>query len=277
MTEPFLKWAGGKRLLLPQLLPLIRRPDNRRTYYEPFVGGGAVFFALRPRRAILADSNPNLIQAYEAVRDQVDQVVSALRRLRHCEAEYYRVRSSKPREAHTKAARFIYLNKTCFNGLYRENLDGVFNVPFGRHETSLVTCDVGQLLAASGALATASLRVADFEETVSTARAGDVVFFDPPYTTAHSNNGFIEYNASVFSWQDQFRLSGLVEKLIDEGVHVVMSNADHHSIRELYESKKRITIHTLERWSTIAGKSTKRFPTSELAIVGTPKGWRDAH
>jgi len=156
------------------------------------------------------------------------------------------------------------LNKTCFNGLYRENLAGDFNVPYGRHQRSLVLCDEDQISDASDTLANAELRVADFETAVAAARQGDVVYFDPPYTTAHSNNGFIEYNAKVFSWTDQERLARVALKLARRGVHVIVTNADHPSIRRLYP--KPFRARRLARWSTIAAAKGRRFPTTELLI-----------
>jgi DNA adenine methylase len=178
-----------------------------RRYVEPFLGGGAMFFALCPERALLADLNKELIDVFRTVRDEVDSVIKALRPLKNNEDTYYAIRASKPRNAAMKAARFIYLNKTCFNGLYRVNTRGEFNVPFGRHGAQLVICDERQLRAASEALAATDFDSADFGATVRRARAGDLVYFDPPYTTAHTNNGFIEYNQRVFSWADQRRLA----------------------------------------------------------------------
>lgn len=262
--EPFLKWAGGKRLLLDQILPHINATSSRKTYFEPFLGGGAVFFALSPSRAVLSDSNEALIDTYAAVRDYVETVIDRLRHFPYSESDYYRIRDSKPRTAAGRAARFIYLNKTCFNGLYRENLDGEFNVPFGRHGSQPLTCDRAQLRGASAALKGTTLKKLDFEEAVGPARSGDVVYFDPPYVVSHTENGFVEYNARIFSWEDQERLAELARNLAAEGVHVVVSNADHGSIRKLYSG---FHIQRLVRWSTMAASKTKRFATSELLLI----------
>jgi DNA adenine methylase len=266
-AAPFVKWAGGKRLLLPKLLPLLPSLEAGRRYSEPFLGGGAVFFALQPERALLADLNAELIEVFAAVQDDVEAVVEALQPLKNDEDTYYRVRRSRPRKAATRAARFIYLNKTCFNGLYRVNTRGDFNVPFGRHGQQLLVCDVDQLTAASRALASAELAVGDFGATGRRARAGDVVYFDPPYTTAHSNNGFIEYNQRVFSWADQRRLARNALALVRRGVHVAISNADHPAITALY-ADRAFCLHRISRWSTMAGKPQHRFPATELLIVG---------
>lgn len=265
-ATPFVKWAGGKRLLIPQLIGhLPVQPEGRR-YFEPFLGGGAMFFALAPDRAILSDLNEELVDVFRTVRDDVDAVIAALRPMKYDEATYYSVRASKPRKAATRAARFIYLNKTCFNGLYRVNTKGEFNVPFGRH-TNVLVCDELQLLAASEALAVTDLSVADFGLTARRAREGDLMYFDPPYTTAHTNNGFIEYNQRVFSWEDQRRLARVALGLVERGVLVAISNADHPSITALYESD-RFLINRIQRPSTMAGNSKHRFVATELLIVG---------
>jgi len=266
-VEPFVKWAGGKRFLLPQLLEYVERPSAGSTYFEPFLGGGAVFFAVGSPAAVLADASGELIETYLAVRDCVDHVIKHLRGLKHSEAEYYRIRKSRPRLATTRAARFIYLNKTCFNGLYRVNLRGEFNVPFGRHPSTLVVCNEDQLRAASAALQGTDITVRDFAETMRLAKRGDTVYCDPPYTVAHSNNGFVEYNAHVFSWIDQERLATAAADCVARGAHVYVSNADHPSIRRLYEPLG-FRIVTINRWTTMAGSSSKRFQSRELLLVG---------
>lgn len=265
-TEPFLKWAGGKRGLLEQIRPLVPRNEDDARYFEPFLGGGSLFFDLRPPRATLADVNRELIEAFAVVRADVEGVIDRLARMKYDENDYYRVRSSRPRTETGRAARFIYLNKTCFNGLYRVNKKGEFNVPFGEHGTSLVVCDAEQLRGAAKALHTARLRCLDFEATVSAARAGDLVYFDPPYTVAHTDNGFIEYNANVFAWDDQRRLARTAAQLASTGVHVAISNADHSSILRLYEPRL-FKFHRIARHSTIGATIDRRFPTTELVLV----------
>jgi DNA adenine methylase len=266
-TEPFLKWAGGKRSLLPQLLPLLPRLSPNGTYYEPFLGGGALFFALGPERSVLSDTNPELIETFVAVRDDPIRVLRVLTQLHYSKEDYYRIRSKVPLNPWQKAARFIYLNKTCFNGLFRVNFSGRFNVPFGSHGEGLVVCDRPQILAASRALRGATLRARDFEQAVASAVRGDLVYFDPPYTRAHRNNGFVEYNALVFKWPDQKRLAELGAQLVDRGVNIAISNANHRSIRALYKDE-RFVIHRIGKWSTIAGNPANRFPTSEVLITG---------
>jgi DNA adenine methylase len=231
-----------------------------------------MFFALdpRPRQAILSDIVPDLIETYEAVQSDVEDVIRLLDDMPYESEFYYDLRATRPAVRSERAARFIYLNKTCFNGLYRVNKRGDFNVPFGRHGKNLLICDKAQLRAASQALAGASIRVADFSEVVEDAKRGDLVYFDPPYTVAHSTNGFLEYNAEVFSWADQYRLARSADALRRKGVFVAISNADHHSIRKLYGERYEFKVITLPRWSTVAGSATKRFASRELILLGAP-------
>jgi DNA adenine methylase len=269
-AEPFLKWAGGKRWLVETLIPILGAPEVGKRYIEPFLGGGAAFFALSPKRATLCDVNEELIEAYEAVRNDVEAVIRHLAQCIHDEDFYYSMRSTKRRSPAARAARFIYLNKTCFNGLFRVNTNGEFNVPFGRHNANLEFCNREQLRAASVALANARLKRCDFEAAVASAKKGDVVYFDPPYTLAHENNGFIEYNARVFSWADQKRLAAVARQLVRGGVRVVVSNANHSSIRQLY-SGTPFTIRQIPRWSTMAGSTSSRFSATELLITGVTR------
>lgn len=270
-VDPFVKWAGGKRLLLPQLLEHIESPAAGATYFEPFLGGGAVFFALEPASACLSDAAPELVNAFIAVRDSVDETIGFLHPMRHSKEDYYRIRGMRPRLSASRAARFIYLNKTCFNGLYRVNLKGEFNVPFGRHPETLVICDESQLRAASNALDNVRIEVTDFATPLAKAGEGDVVYCDPPYTVAHSNNGFVEYNAHVFSWADQERLAKSAAACVEAGAKVFVSNADHPSIRELYVPLG-FRIEPISRWTTMAGSSRKRFQSTELLLIGEVNG-----
>jgi DNA adenine methylase len=256
-TRPLLKWPGGKRLLADRILTLL--PQTYERYIEPFFGGGAVFFRLRPSRAIIADADSALINCYAQVRDRPDQVLRALARLRNSEADYYRVRAMRPRAAVSLAARLIYLTNLSFNGIYRLNFLGEFNVPYG-HRSGRRPVDPRSIRAASSVLRAALLRCDDFEATVRTSRLGDVVYLDPPYTVTHSNNGFIRYNARLFSWADQQRLALVARRAVDRGAFVIVTNADHDSVRQLYPEFNEIRI---ERSSTIAAASAKRKAVTE--------------
>jgi DNA adenine methylase len=254
---PLLKWPGGKRALLGEILPLV--PASRGTYFEPFFGGGAMFFSILPSRAVLADSNQELINCYTQVKRSPHKLIKALSLLRNSEQDYYRVRAWLPTDQIERAARFIYLCTLSFNGIYRVNLKGDFNVPYGR-KVHVDPCDEARILATSAALKDASLLSGDFEDTLRTARKGDLVYFDPPYTVAHGLNGFVKYNEKIFSWADQVRLAKLARTLAARGIAVVVSNAEHPSIRSLYEG-----FHTqlIERYSIISASSSARRQISE--------------
>jgi DNA adenine methylase len=262
---PLLKWAGGKRNLLNSILPLV--PAKFGRYYEPFLGGGALFFALEPEEAFLSDKNADLTHAYLQVRDRPDLVIRALRRLKNSKGDYYNIRSSTPRSDATRAARFIYLVTLAFNGIYRVNLHGEFNVPYG-YKKHLNPCDAKRIRRASDLLARAVIRDQDFEEALAEARKGDLVYLDPPYTVAHGNNGFVKYNAKIFSWEDQLRLARVANDLATKGCTVIVSNADHSSIRKLY---KDFATRVLERNSIIAASSEFRSCVTERLFYAGEK------
>jgi DNA adenine methylase len=254
---PLLKWAGGKRLLLSHILPFA--PATFHRYYEPFLGGGAMFFSLQPPCATLSDTNEDLIEAYVEVRDSVQSVIDLLKRMPNSEGDYYRIRESRPRTSVARAARLIYLCTLSFNGIYRQNLKGVFNVPYG-HKTHIAPCDEDRLRRIAGTLQGKTVVPSDFESVAANAKKGDFAYFDPPYTVAHGNNGFIKYNANIFSWADQKRLASLANTLRKNGCNVLVSNADHRSIRELYP---RFKVRIIERHSVMAASSLYRRPVKE--------------
>src|SRR5437762_8045483 len=203
-----LNWPGGKRLLVKQIVPFV--PEKFNCYYEPFLGGGALFFTIQPSKAFLGDNNPELINCYIQVRDQPDQVISYLSTLRNSKEDYYRIRDCPPDDDIGKAARMIYLMALSFNGIHRVNTLGKFNVPYNNKlETQI--CDPEKIRAVSRSLAASKIVLGDFELTVSSAVKGDFIYFDPPYTVAHKNNGFVKYNAQIFSWNDQMRLATIAK------------------------------------------------------------------
>lgn len=261
---PFLKWAGGKRWLMPLAQQLAG--EKIRTYFEPFVGSGAMFFALQPTKAVLSDFNEELIHTYKAVQSDWQAVFSELRRhhRNHNSDYYYQVRSSSPRATHTQAARFIYLNRTCWNGLYRVNLNGVFNVPIGTKTNVLLETDDFEAVAAR--LNNASLQSGDFEHVIDKAGKGDLVFADPPYTVRHQFNGFVKYNEKLFSWSDQERLMKALLRAKSRGARILCTNADHQSVRELYGNDFSLT--PVSRYSAISGEKNSRGKYAELIIAG---------
>jgi len=254
---PLIKWPGGKRRLLPQIREVV--PTDFGNYFEPFFGGGALFFSLRPSKATLSDANGELIHMYLEVRDHLDSVIKCLRRMVNSKDNYYRIRSSAPRSSASQAARLIYLCTLSFNGIHRQNLNGEFNVPYG-YKRHLEPCDETKLRQISHALQGRRILVEDFEKATNRAKANDFVYFDPPYTVAHANNGFVKYNAKIFSWEDQKRLAILARRLKSSGAHVVVSNADHSSIRDLYDG---FDVRVVERHSTMAASTQFRRPVRE--------------
>ena len=217
--KPFIKWAGGKRWLLND--PSFRLPSFEGRYIEPFLGGGAVFFHLAPEQAILSDVNDRLIATYRSIRDEWQTIQACLVEYdhKHSKEFYYEERVRQHIEPYRQAAQFLYLNRTCFNGLYRENLKGQFNVPLGsKTQVTLVDDDFQK---ASELLARADLRTSDFEPIVDEAREGDLLFLDPPYTTVHNCNGFVKYNQKIFTWDDQKRLMNAVSGAKRRGAKVL--------------------------------------------------------
>jgi DNA adenine methylase len=265
---PFLKWVGGKRQLLPRILEKIPKRISG-TYFEPFLGGGAVFFALaaenRLTRAILSDFNVDLIETYRQVRNNVDAVIGALRCHRN-EADYfYRVRST-PAESLSppeRAARMIFLNKCGYNGLYRVNAAGQFNVPFGRYSNPTI-CDEHGLRAASRALQIAELREGDFEEATGPVKPRDLVYFDPPYVPLSATSSFTSYTQEGFDADDQRRLRDFACQLKKRGVRVLLSNSSAEFVREIYG--KHFAWIEVEARRIVNCQPSARGPVRELLI-----------
>lgn len=261
-ASPFLKWVGGKTQLLPDLL--CRIPAHFNTYIEPFVGGGALFFALQPTKAVLADSNPELINCYIVVRDRVDDLIATLRDYPYSEEFYYKLRAEVPEDAVLRAARLIYLNRTCYNGLYRVNKQGQFNVPFGRY-TNPVICDAERLRRASYALRNAELRCANYQETLQTyAMPGDFIYIDPPYHPVSIYSDFKRYTAEFFYAEDQQRLALTVKDLGKQGGYLLVSNSYCDFILDIY---KGCTIVEVSARRNINKDPQKRGEVKEVLIV----------
>lgn len=261
-NAPFLKWAGGKRWLVNNHADLLNVQHKR--FIEPFLGSGAVFFKLAPIKALLSDKNEELIETYSTVKEEWWLVAKLLRvhHKNHCKKYYYKLRAQKPRTRGSRAARFIYLNRTCWNGLYRVNGNGDFNVPIGGKTN--VTLETDDFEKVSQLLSGVTLIHGDFEVTMGKAKKGDFIFVDPPYTVKHNSNAFIKYNENLFSWDDQVRLRDSVVNATRAGAKVVVTNANHKSIRQLYFG---IGEHTkLSRSSVIAGDPSARGDYEELLI-----------
>jgi DNA adenine methylase len=261
--RPFLKWAGGKGQLLSELRCHI--PARFGRYFEPFLGGGALFFDQLPERGVLSDVNAEIIGCYSAVRDHVEKLIRALKVHRYEADHYYAVRDTDPDGLAPveRAARTIFLNKTGFNGLYRVNRSGKFNVPFGRYAKPHI-CDEENLRACSAALARVDLVVSDFEEAVMKAKTGDFVYFDPPYVPLSRTATFTAYARGGFGPEAQERLANLFARLVERRVHVLLSNSDVPEIRRLYADYR---IETVRASRSINSKPTHRGPVSEVLVT----------
>jgi len=274
MPRPFLKWAGGKTRLLPILLAYA--PHDFRNYHEPFLGGGALFFALyrlgRIRQAFLSDINAELMDTYRALQCAVEEVIAYLEQYPHSKEFYYALRARDPWKMPLaeRAARMIYLNKTGYNGLYRVNKRGQFNVPFGRYKRPNYK-DFDNLRAVAKALQdNVHLKTASFEQVAKGVREGDFVYFDPPYDPVSATARFTQYHASGFGKAEQQRLAEVFQQLSKKGVKVMLSNADTPFIRDLYHGLGEIIQVHAPRF--INSKGHKRGPQPELLILNyTPQ------
>lgn len=267
LPEPFLKWAGGKRQLLDQFARFLPPPGTYPAYHEPFVGGGAVFFHLRPPRAILSDINEDLIECYQVLHKDVEAVIEQLQNCRNEAAFYYRMRAREPRKLSPaqRVARIIYLNRTCYNGLYRVNRSGQFNVPFGRYKNPVI-CNAANLRAVSAALAGVTLRVQPFETVIDAACHRDFVYFDPPYQPLSATSSFTGYTRNSFGEEDQRRLAEVFRQLDAKGCQVMLSNADTPFIRRLYKGYR---IEQVLATRLINSKAERRGKIPEVLVLNT--------
>ncbi|NHK26518.1 Dam family site-specific DNA-(adenine-N6)-methyltransferase [Parvularcula flava] len=260
--EPFLKWPGGKRWLAPFLKDLIDVEGAR--YVEPFLGGGALFFCLAPPKALLSDINSDLINTYKQLKQNPIQFQNALYSYEplHSKEFYYAERSRFYESNFDRAVQFTYLNRTCFNGIYRVNLSGTFNVPIGSKTKIRLPSDDFERTAKQ--LRRASIQCSDFEKVISATNERDLIYADPPYTVRHNLNGFVKYNDKIFLWEDQVRLHDALEDASSRGASVIVSNANHESIRELYSDWHQYEVN---RSSVISANASHRGKTSEILIT----------
>jgi len=250
-SKPILKWAGGKTQMLSELLPKV--PSSYGRYIEPFLGGGAMFFALQPEKAIIADSNPELINMYRQVADNIDEVIRYLKEYENTSEMFYNVRSLEW-EALPKpeaAARTIYLNRTCFNGLYRVNKHGQFNVPYGKYKNPRI-CDEEGLRAASDALKKAEILCGDYFLVLDHyAQPGDFLFLDPPYLPVSEYSDFKRYTKEQFYEEDHIELAKLIMRLHERGCYIILTNSNHPLVHELYDQFSIEVIQTKRHISCI--------------------------
>jgi len=265
--RPILKWAGGKRSLVPRILREL--PERIQTYYEPFVGGAAVFLALaearRFERAVITDKNAQLINLYQVVQNDHLKLLKKLEQLqaRTSEQDYYEIRAEKGGNRIERAARLIYLNKTGYNGLYRVNSKGGFNVPYGRYKRPKIY-DPERLMSAALALQDVSIRVADFEEACADAQRGDAVYLDPPYLPLSKTANFSAYHSEAFGLTEHQRLAKFFARLLKRGVAAVLSNSATPETRALYQSFKCSDVAVRRPINSIA---SRRGAVSELLVV----------
>lgn len=266
--RPFLKWAGGKRQLLPLILPLI--PKNFKRYFEPFVGGGAVFLRLQPACAVINDVNSELINCYEVIARQADELLAAANAHPNTSEHYYHIREMdrsaqfSQLSAVERAARLLYLNKTCYNGLFRVNSRGEFNVPFGAYKNPVIA-DPAVILAINTYLNKSDItyRRGDFAAAIADAKLGDFVYFDPPYHPISNTASFTGYSLHGFGGMEQQRLRQTFDQLTERGIKALLSNSDTPYIRELYKNYKIREVHARRAINSIA---SKRGMVNELLI-----------
>jgi len=284
--KPFLRWAGGKSKLVDTLIASF--PNNfdgkKRNFFEPFLGGGALALALGDRHCdhyvdghhlYINDVNPDLVLAYTAIRDDVENLMRELDKMskKKDRAEFEAVRASSPRTDLRRASRFIYLNKTCFNGLWRVNSKGGFNVPFGKLKNPRIY-DRDNLLLVSERLRGATITNTTFANAVAPARKGDLVYFDPPYIPLNATSSFAQYAKDGFGEMDQHALAGVIKGLTDKGVHVILSNSDTPLTREIFGDV--LTLRQVDMARSISAQASSRGTVKEVIGVNFPVATRSA-
>lgn len=270
MIKPVLKWVGGKRQLLPEIKKYI--PENYTRYYEPFVGGGAVFFDIQPNKAVLNDYNNELINVYKVIKDDVEELIEDLKKHVNEEEYFYMMREMDRTEEYVvlsdvkKASRIIYLNKTCFNGLYRVNSSGFFNTPFGRYKNPNIVNEY-TLRAVSDYFNKKDItfKTGDFEDALKGIRKGAFVYFDPPYAPVSATSNYTGYTLAGFNEDDQIRLKKLCDKLDKKGVKFLISNSNVPFIRDLYDCEP-YKIKKVDAKRSINAKGDGRGEVEEVLI-----------
>lgn len=273
LIQPFVKWAGGKRQLMKQIDKFV--PTKISTYYEPFLGGGAVLFNIQPKKAVVNDSNPELINAYKTIRDDVEELISDLKKHKNTKEYFYNIRKVDRTPKYDnlskveKASRLIYLNKTCYNGLFRVNSSGEFNTPFGNYKNPNIVNE-HVLRAVSNYLNNNDIRFlcGDFEEAVKGARKGAFVYFDPPYAPLSDSSSFTGYTLDGFNDEDQIRLEKLCKNLNERGIKFLLSNSTAPLILDLYKDENYYDINYVDAKRNINSISEGRGKIKEVLIRG---------
>lgn len=266
--KPVLRWAGGKRWLTKHIEPFL--PQDINNYHEPFFGSGAIFFHIKDRainmngKCYLSDSNENLINFYKVLQSDTTLLIDQLMQYENNEETYYNLRSKQTDNRIEKAAIFYYLNRTSFNGLYRVNLKGKYNVPYG-YKTYPKFIDTNVLNLASKTLSKEIIFSGDFYSSLANIKENDFVFIDPPYTVAHNRNGFIKYNKALFSIEDQVRLKKFIEDIARKNAYYFLTNAFHENIFKIFSPNSN--VYELNRTSLISAKPTSRGLVEEYIFT----------
>ena len=260
--KPFLRWAGGKRWFLKELKEFVNI-NNFNSYHEPFIGGGSVFFYLSPQKGFISDFNEELINSYNSIKNNPEEIIELIQKYKKTKEEYYFIRNKKFNSDFEKAAQFIYLNQMSFNGIYRVNLKGEYNVPYGYRNS--YNFDLENIRTVSIALKNIEIIHQDFEKSIDNVKKGDLVFLDPPYTVTHNTNGFIHYNQKLFSINDQYRLSNTINYIKEIGAFYILTNAAHQKIKEIFSNGDKMI--EIERACLIGGKNAERGKFTEIIIT----------
>lgn len=271
--KPFVKWVGGKRQLLKQFRDLgLYPPENfdpvTNTYFEPFVGGGAVFFDLLPETAHLSDLNNELVVTYNVIKNDVENLIKSLKKHKLDKEYFLKIRAKNPEKLSdlNTASRFIYLNRTCFNGMYRVNSKGGFNVPFGKYTNPLI-CDEGNLRKASKALKNVEIKKQDYKEVLKKAKKGDFIYFDPPYYPISKTASFTSYTSESFLDKEQIELRDTFVELHKRGCFVMLSNSDTPFINKIYSEPKGLRITKVQAGRAINSDASKRGKITEVLVT----------
>jgi len=265
LKKPFLRWTGGKNWLVKEI-SLLASKISYNEYHEPFIGGGSVFFSLNNKnKSYLSDYNADLINTYNQVKENPEKIIEHLKQFPQNKKFYYFLRDSEFISNEKRAAKFIYLNKTSFNGIYRVNIKGKYNVPFGK-KTFDINLLVDIIHSCSKQLQNAEIKKGGFQNSILNVKKNDLIYLDPPYTISHNNNGFIKYNEKLFSIQDQLELSELIGHIKDIGAFYVLSNAYHPEVKKIYD-KYDDKVLILNRKSSIAANNKSRINYKEYLFT----------
>jgi DNA adenine methylase len=273
MANPILKWAGGKRQLLPQITDLFPSNYTERNFHEPFVGGGAVVFTVQPNQGTINDINHHLINFYKTVRDNPEEIIEETLQYKYEKETYYQLREKYNNEKLSdieKASLFLYFNKTGFNGLWRVNSKDKYNVPFGRYKNPTIV-PIERIKTISNILSDIEIRCTDFSYILDVSKPGDLCYFDPPYEPVSDTAYFTSYTPKGFGMDEQEKLSAVCHKLDENGVYFVLSNSHVKQIMDLYDSNPNYRIKIVQARRSINSNASKRGPINEILVTNIPE------